>query len=760
VTTDATKTTNEIGPVRSLRTKLLGAFVAVALSCAVTAGVFVDRNVRQTSTASFEAQLAAETTMLGQMTAAALFGEISPTDMSLDEPVRALGNAVHTELSIITRDGTVVADSTLRDQTPGSQAHEPEIVLARQTGFGSSIRGGRMYIARTIVSDGKTMGFARSSIPMAEVDADVLNIRRRLAYGAGVSLLVAIIVATLFSSRLLRPIRALADGARRVEAGDLDHVIATTSHDELGQLAAAFNDMTRKLRELVAQAHEGNRAKSDFLANMSHEIRTPMTAIIGYADLLLDAHLTEGERSEHVETIRRNGAHLLAIINDILDLSKIEAGKMSVELLPCSLPQIVAEVASLMRLRSKEKEIGFDVVFHGKVPQSIQSDAMRLRQIVLNLVGNAIKFTERGNVRIVVRCDDLESPSPSLAIEVVDTGIGLTPEQRARLFQPFTQADASTTRRFGGSGLGLTICKRLAGLLGGDLTVQSAPGRGSVFSLVVPTGDLRGVPLLDSPTEAMLVPEKNARAAPHALAVGVRLLLAEDGPDNQRLIATYLSRAGVEVTIVDNGRLAVDAALAGAFDVILMDMQMPILDGYGATSLLRREGYQRPIIALTAHAMSDDRERCLRAGCDDFLTKPVARDALVELVSRWGRAATTASATRAVSDSTGIHRPAGPGGALVGVIEANDEIYELVVAFVARLPAQATAFRHAFEGGDLATLLVLAHRMKGAGGSFGFPTITEAADALERAIGESAPHEVIAARVEDLASQCERARAA
>jgi CheY-like chemotaxis protein/HPt (histidine-containing phosphotransfer) domain-containing protein len=258
----------------------------------------------------------------------------------------------------------------------------------------------------------------------------------------------------------------------------------------------------------------------------------------------------------------------------------------------------------------------------------------------------------------------------------------------------------------------------------------------------------------------MLVPEKNATASPHAIAVGVRLLLAEDGPDNQRLIATYLRRAGVEVTIVDNGRLAVDAALAGAFDVILMDMQMPILDGYGATSQLRREGYQRPIIALTAHAMSDDRERCLVAGCDDFLTKPVSRDALVELVSRWGRTAATASATRAVSDPTGPNRPAAPGGALVGVIEANDDIYELVVAFVGRLPAQAAAFRHAFEGGDLATLHVLAHRMKGAGGSFGFPTLTEAADALERAISESAPHEVIAARVEELASQCERARAA
>jgi signal transduction histidine kinase/DNA-binding response OmpR family regulator len=731
----------------SLRTKLLGAFAAVAVSCAVTAGVFVDHNVRQTSVAAFEARLAAETTMLGQMTVAALFGELAPTDTSLDEPVRALGNAVHTDLCVIANDGTVVADSLTRDRAPGSQASAPEIVLARSNGAGSSIREGRLYVARSLVADGKVLGFARSSIPMTEVDADVLSVRRRLAYGGVASLLVALIVGMLFSSRLLRPIRALSDGARRIEGGDLEHAIVVTTSDELGQLATAFNEMTAKLREMIGGALEGNRAKSDFLANMSHEIRTPMTAIIGYADLLLDPTLSEADRSGHVETIRRNGTHLLQIINDILDLSKIEAGKMTVEVIPCSLPQVVAEVASLMRLRAKEKGIGFEVNFHGQIPQSIPSDAMRLRQIMINLVGNAIKFTERGDVRIVVRCDEADTVSPKLAIEVVDSGIGLTAAQQERLFTPFTQADASTTRRFGGTGLGLTICKRLAGLLGGDLTVESSPGRGSVFKVTVPTGDLRGVPMLENATEAMLVPEKKSPVSRSA-AAGVRVLLAEDGPDNQRLIATYLRRAGAEVTIVENGRLAVDAALAGTFDLILMDMQMPELDGYGATSSLRREQYTRPIVALTAHAMEGDRERCMRAGCDDFLTKPIGRDGLIDMVVRWGRRDAPAVPAD-VKDTPIVSTEAG-----------SEDIHDLVVGFVDGLPAQARAFRDSFASDDVDALRLFAHRMKGAAGSFGFGGITKAAGALERALVESAPREAIGALVEALASMCERARAA
>ena len=401
-------------------------------------------------------------------------------------------------------------------------------------------------------------------------------------------------------------------------------------------LEGVVSTRTRDLEVARAESVAASRAKSDFLANMSHEIRTPMTAVLGYADLLLDPTLTNRDRLEHVETIRRNGTHLLQIINDILDLSKIEAGKMNVELLPCSPSKVLAEVASLMRLRAKQKGLDFEVTFSGAVPASVHSDAVRLRQIVVNLVGNAIKFTERGSVRVFVRCSGAEGPFAMLVVQVVDTGIGLSPEQISSLFQPFSQADSSTSRRFGGSGLGLTICKRLAGLLGGEMTVQSAIGRGSVFTLAVPTGDLTGVAMQHDASEGLLATEVKTAHTPTALT-GVRVLLAEDGPDNQRLIARYLVRSGADVTVVENGRLAADAARAGAFDVVLMDMQMPELDGYGATSLLRHEGYTRPIIALTAHSMAGDRERCIRAGCDDFLTKPISRDALLDGVAHWAR---------------------------------------------------------------------------------------------------------------------------
>jgi signal transduction histidine kinase/ActR/RegA family two-component response regulator len=380
---------------------------------------------------------------------------------------------------------------------------------------------------------------------------------------------------------------------------------------------------------------DASAAKSAFLANMSHEIRTPMTAVLGYADLLLDPTLTERDRCEHIGTIRRNGKHLLQLINDVLDLSKIEAGQMTVEQTTCSPQQVVAEVASLMRLRATARGLAFQVVFAGPIPGSIRSDAMRLRQILINLVGNAIKFTARGSVLVRVRCDGERGPSPVLVFEVVDTGIGLSKEQIDRLFKPFAQADSSTTRRFGGSGLGLMICKRLAALLGGDVAVLSRPGRGSIFTLTVPTGDLSEVAMLDSTSEAGL-PHRTSTAPEGSLVAGVRVLLAEDGLDNQRLLTRHLHRGGALVTVVGDGKMAVHAAQAEPFDVILMDMQMPELDGYEATSLLRREGYGRSIIALTAHAMAGDRERCLQAGCDDYVSKPISRDALLDVVARWG----------------------------------------------------------------------------------------------------------------------------
>ncbi|MBN2561580.1 MAG: PAS domain S-box protein [Phycisphaerae bacterium] len=391
-------------------------------------------------------------------------------------------------------------------------------------------------------------------------------------------------------------------------------------------------------------AEIANKSKSEFLANMSHEIRTPMTAILGFTEALLDRGLSDSEKLSAVHTIRRNGEHLLQIINNILDISKIEAGKLEVERIRCSPVQVIADVKSLMQVRADIRNLSFSIEFIGSVPETIESDPMRLKQILVNLIGNAIKFTETGGVTLITRFVD-DGTAPSMQFDVVDTGFGMTEAQVGKLFQAFTQADTSTTRKFGGTGLGLHISKQLAGMLGGTITVESELGRGSTFHVKVAAGLLDGVKMLDDPTTATIArPETATAAGPDADKLDCRLLLAEDGLDNQRLISHLLKKAGAEVSVVANGKLAAEAALTArdegnSFDVILMDMQMPVMDGYEATGLLRQKGYTGPIIALTAHSMVGDREKCLDAGCDDYAAKPIDRKKLIEAIQQHVHAA-------------------------------------------------------------------------------------------------------------------------
>jgi PAS domain S-box-containing protein len=403
---------------------------------------------------------------------------------------------------------------------------------------------------------------------------------------------------------------------------------------------------TARANALAAEAKAANTAKSEFLANMSHEIRTPMTAVVGFAEVI-----TEGccatcdygreEMPVAIDAIRRNGEHLLALINDILDLSKIEADKITIEHRACSPHELIAEVESLVSVKARSKGLAFSTEFVGPLPRQIRTDPLRLRQILVNLVGNAVKFTDSGAVRLITR---MASPGGAvLQFDVVDTGIGMTAEQVKRLFQPFGQADASTTRRFGGTGLGLVISKRLAHLLGGDVVLtDSRPGAGTRFRVTVATGCLDGVPMLEGSCGEPAGTGAGLNAPPALPSPGapplenLRILLADDGPDNQRLICRMLSSTGAAVEVAGSGRIAVDEALRAAragqpFDLILMDLQMEEMDGYEATSRLRAAGYTGRILALTADAV-EVRQKCLDAGCDDYAGKPVDRDCLIRAI--------------------------------------------------------------------------------------------------------------------------------
>lgn len=412
--------------------------------------------------------------------------------------------------------------------------------------------------------------------------------------------------------------------------------------DTNARIESTVVERTAELREAIVAAKDADRSKSEFLANMSHEIRTPMTAILGFADHLLERDLSSEDRTIAVSTIQRNGHHLLRIINEILDLSKIEAGKLRVECLPCSPVKIVAEIQSLMQVQAHAAGLSFDIDMIPPVPQFILTDPTRLRQILINLVGNALKFSKVGGVRLVISLRNSASDQPRIRFDVIDTGIGLTEEQIGRLFDPFTQADSSTTREFGGTGLGLSISKRLAVMLGGDITVASAPGQGANFSVEIATGPLQGVAMIERVEELSIDDRETGAPTPIPLEgslTGLRILLAEDGRDNQRLITFILEKAGAKVDLAEDGNVALQTALRSMrerrlHDAILLDMQMPFIDGYGVASNLRERGYARPIIALTAHAMAGDREKCLNAGCDDYLAKPIDRTKLIETIRR------------------------------------------------------------------------------------------------------------------------------
>ena len=407
-------------------------------------------------------------------------------------------------------------------------------------------------------------------------------------------------------------------------------------HSIASAIASSAESRADEHEKLRRKAEEASQAKTTFLANMSHEIRTPMTAILGYADLLAGDFANDPEQSAAaVCTVRSNAQHLLAIIDDILDVSKLEAGRFQLEVTEAPLIQIVQEVASLSKPYATKKDIDLRVCYDTPVPMVIQSDPTRLRQILLNLVSNAIKFTDNGGVTIRLAFD---LTSSHLSISVEDTGIGMTSEQREMIarFSAFRQADMSTTRRFGGTGLGLHISNTLMQMLGGILEVESVYGQGSTFKATMTIEHASDVQMWPTaspePGNNALRVVRTETAASQSLE-GVKILLAEDGVDNQRLICHYLRKAGADFAVCENGEQAIEHITVSSSNalpqIVLMDMQMPVIDGYEATRRLRCQGYTIPIIALTAHATENDRQKCLDAGCDEYISKPINRALLL-----------------------------------------------------------------------------------------------------------------------------------
>lgn len=569
-----------------------------------------------------------------------------------------------------------------------------------------------------------------------------------------VTVLLPVLVYWLLVKHIFDPIKKLTAAKTAVGRGDLSSLLQVNRQDELGDMFAAFNVMVRQLRvyhereraykqqleekvlkrtqdlaranddlaaanqELILareSAEQANRLKSVFLANMSHEIRTPLTAIIGFSEQALIEHEPE-KLHDYLQRVRKSGDHLLGLINDILDLSKIEADKLELQREEFNCLALIDDVYQLTRIQAEAKEIECLLEWQFPLPDMLYLDVIRFRQVLLNLTSNAVKFTQKGKIVISVRYDVLQQ---QLSIKVKDTGIGMTPEEQSRIFQPFVQADATVTRNFGGSGLGLCISKKLMQQMRGDILLESVKGIGSCFELVFNFADEQ-IALVNSFERTELPDEVQAKLPGNTL----RVLVAEDNPDNQLLLQLILEQVNAGFVIVDNGHKAVERLLSEDFDLVFMDMQMPVMGGEEATRLIRHAGINVPVIALTANVMTEDVERYREAGCQAVLAKPVVRKDFMAVLAQY------ADTGHAEDDK------------LMQLLAEDPAIRALKQQFTLQLPGVYAELALYYQNLAWQELAFAAHSLKGSAGSMGHPEITRLAGLLEIAARSAKTEEI------------------